>query len=126
MQPGRDIFKKVCWHLHLAAAIPSTYDEYKAARLTHIKFEEIMRRETHQLKSILNPGDLYVWDNFRLLYSREEVCKSTPCQATACSICSISREGISRFIFCRSIELTVRTLKACKVALLTPVILQWT
>ena len=32
-----------------------------------------MRRDTHQLKLVLKPGDLYVWDNFRLLHGREKV-----------------------------------------------------
>ena len=32
-----------------------------------------MRRETHPLKLVLKPGDLCIWDNFRLLRGRERI-----------------------------------------------------
>ena len=74
MQPGSsDQVKRIRWHPNLTGYLLSTYDEYKATRLAHQKFQEIIRRETHQLKIILKPGDLYVWDNFRLLHGREKV-----------------------------------------------------
>ena len=74
MQPGsRDQVKRFRWHPNLTGYLLSTYDEYEAVRLAHQKLQEIMRRETHQLKVILKPGDLYVWDNFRLLHGREKV-----------------------------------------------------
>lgn len=38
-----------------------------------MKFQEIVRRDTHQLKLVFKPGDIYVWDNFRLLHGRERV-----------------------------------------------------
>lgn len=37
----------------------------------HQQFQEILRMDTHQLKLVLKPGDLYVWDNFRLMHGRE-------------------------------------------------------
>ena len=74
MQPGvPDQVKRVRWHPNLTGSLLSPYDEYKEARLAHHKFQEIIRRDTHQLKLILKPGDLYIWDNFRLLHGREKV-----------------------------------------------------
>ncbi|CAF9921090.1 MAG: hypothetical protein ALECFALPRED_001711 [Alectoria fallacina] len=74
MQPGSsDDVKRVRWHPNLTGSLLSPYDEYKEARLAHLKFQEILRRDTHQLKLVLKPGDLYVWDNFRLLHGREKV-----------------------------------------------------
>ena len=61
------------WHPNLTCSLLSPYDEYKEARLAHQKFQEIIQRDTHKLKMILRPGDLYIWDNFRLLLGRESV-----------------------------------------------------
>ena len=74
MEPGsQDQVKRVRWHPNLTGSLLSPYDEYQQARLAHQKFDEIMRRDTHQLKLIFKPGDLYIWDNFRLLHGRERV-----------------------------------------------------
>lgn len=73
MQPGTDQVKRIRWHPNLTGSLLAPYDEYKEARLAHQKFQEIIRRDTHQLKMILKPGDLYIWDNFRLLHGRENV-----------------------------------------------------
>ena len=35
-----------------------------------------MRRDTHQLKLVFKPWDLYLWDNLRLLLGREKVLKT--------------------------------------------------
>ena len=35
-----------------------------------------MRRDTHQLKLVFKPWDLYVWDHLRLLRGREKVLKT--------------------------------------------------
>lgn len=73
-QPGYpDQVKRGRWHPNLTGYLLSSYDEYKEARLAFQKYQEIMRRDTHQLRMILKPGDLYVWDNFRLLHGREKV-----------------------------------------------------
>ena len=73
-QPGfPNQIKRVRWHPNLTGALLGPYDEYKEARLAHQRFQEIMRRGTHQLKLVLGPGDLYIWDNFRLLHGRERV-----------------------------------------------------
>ncbi|CAF9912343.1 hypothetical protein IMSHALPRED_000289 [Imshaugia aleurites] len=73
MQPGTDQVKRIRWHSNLTGSLLSPYDEYKGARLAHQKFQEILRRNTHQLKMMLKPGDLYIWDNFRLLHRREKL-----------------------------------------------------
>ena len=74
MHPGYpDRVKRIRWHPNLTGSVLSPYDEYKDARLAHLKMQEIMRRDTHQLKMKLKPGDLYLWDNFRLLHGREMV-----------------------------------------------------
>ena len=41
------------------------------------RFQEILRRDSHQLKRNLNAGDLYLWDNFRLLRGRERVLETS-------------------------------------------------
>jgi len=71
MQPGTNQVKYFRWHSNLISSLLTPYDSYKEARLAHQKFQEILRRDTHQLKLVLEPGDLYVWDNFRLLHGRE-------------------------------------------------------
>ncbi|KAI4283605.1 MAG: hypothetical protein L6R35_005109 [Caloplaca aegaea] len=73
MQPGTDQFKRIRWHPNLTGSLLAPYDSYKEARLAHQRFQEILRRDTQQLKMQLNPGDLYIWDNFRLLHGREKV-----------------------------------------------------
>ena len=73
MQPGTDQVKRVRWHPNLIGSLLTSYDEYKEARLAHQKLQEIIRGDTHQLKMILKPGDLYIRDNFRLLHGRENV-----------------------------------------------------
>ncbi|KAI4281856.1 MAG: hypothetical protein L6R35_005540 [Caloplaca aegaea] len=73
MQPGTDRFKRIRWHPNLTGSLLAPYDSYKEARLAHQRFQEILRRDTQQLKIQLNPGDLFIWDNFRLLHGREKV-----------------------------------------------------
>ena len=73
-QPGRPgELKRIRWHPNLTGSLLAPYEDYKKARLAHRKFQEILRRDTHQLKRVLSPGDLYIWDNFRLLHGRERV-----------------------------------------------------
>ena len=73
-QPGfPNQIKRVRWHPNLTGALLAPYSEYTEARLAHQRFQEIMRRDTHQLKLVLKAGDLYIWDNFRLLHGRERV-----------------------------------------------------
>lgn len=73
-QPGYpNQIKRVRWHPNLTGALLALYNEYIEARLAHQRFQEIMRRDTHQLKLVLKAGDLYLWDNFRLLHGRERV-----------------------------------------------------
>ncbi|KAL8719956.1 MAG: hypothetical protein Q9225_003104 [Loekoesia sp. 1 TL-2023] len=72
--PGApDEVKRFRWHPNLTGSLLASYDSYKAARAAYQKFQEVLRRPTHQLKMQLKPGDLYIWDNFRLLHGRERV-----------------------------------------------------
>ena len=73
-QPGYpDQIKRVRWHPNLTGALLAPYDEYEPARQAHQRFQEILRRDSHQLTLVLWPGDLYIWNNFRLLHGRERV-----------------------------------------------------
>jgi trimethyllysine dioxygenase len=74
MQPGYPSqVKRVRWHPHLTGSLLAPFDSFQNARRAHQKFQEIARRDTHQLKVTLKPGDLYIWDNFRILHGRERV-----------------------------------------------------
>jgi trimethyllysine dioxygenase len=61
------------WHPHLAGYLLTPFDTFAKSRTAHRKFQEIMRRDSHMLKIELRPGDLYVWDNFRILHGREKI-----------------------------------------------------
>ncbi|MCJ1384718.1 hypothetical protein MMC17_007836 [Xylographa soralifera] len=77
MHPGSsDKIKRIRWHPHLTGSLLASFDTFGKARRAHQRFQEVMRRETHQLKVLLNPGDLYLWDNFRVLHGRERVLKA--------------------------------------------------
>lgn len=71
--PGTNDFKRVRWHPNFIANILGPYDKYLESRAAQQKFLEIMRRPTHQLSLDLGPGDLFIWDNFRVLHGREKV-----------------------------------------------------
>ena len=73
MHPGSDQVKRARWHPNLTGSLLVPYDEYKQARLAHQKFQDIIRRDSHQLKLLFKPGDYYIWDNFRMLHGRERV-----------------------------------------------------
>ena len=73
MQPGSNQVKRFRWHPNLTGSLLAPYDKYHEVRLAHQRFQEILRRDTHQLKIAFRPGDFYVWDNFRLLHGRETV-----------------------------------------------------
>lgn len=75
MYPGTRQVKRVRWHPHLSGSLLAPFDQFDIARQAHQKFHEIMRRETHQLKVCLQPGDLYIWNNFTILHGRERVLK---------------------------------------------------
>jgi alpha-ketoglutarate-dependent taurine dioxygenase len=65
--------KCVRWHPHLAGYLLSPFEEFDRAHRAHCKFQEIMCRDSHMLRIVLRPGDLYVWDNFRILHGREKI-----------------------------------------------------
>ncbi|KAI0968294.1 hypothetical protein F4678DRAFT_474788 [Xylaria arbuscula] len=60
-------------HLHLLGSLVTPFDDFDMARQAYQKYQEILRRPTHQLKVLFKPGDLYIWDNFRTLHGRESV-----------------------------------------------------
>ncbi|KAL1963018.1 hypothetical protein VTN77DRAFT_8766 [Rasamsonia byssochlamydoides] len=74
LTPGcPDKVKRVRWHPHLTGWLLSPFGRYPHARAAHQKFQEIVRRDTHQLKVVLKSGDLYIWNNFKILHRRERV-----------------------------------------------------
>ena len=74
MQPGSDgDFKRVRWHPNFIGSLLCPYEEYDSARLAQQRFRDIMRRPTHQLTLRLEPGDMFIWNNFKILHGREKV-----------------------------------------------------
>lgn len=72
LEPGsKDIIKRFRWHQDLTQSLLAPYDDYKQARLAHVKMQEIMCRNSHQYKIPFEPGDLYIWNNFHMLHGRE-------------------------------------------------------
>jgi trimethyllysine dioxygenase len=65
--------KRFRWHPHLTGSLLSRYDDFAEARLAHRTFQEIMCRDSHLFRFVFKPGDLYIWDNFRVLHGRERV-----------------------------------------------------
>jgi alpha-ketoglutarate-dependent taurine dioxygenase len=73
-KPGfPDRLKCIRWHPHLAGYPLTPFEEYERARAAHVKFEEIMYQDSHMIRTELKPGDMYIWDNFRILHGREKV-----------------------------------------------------
>jgi trimethyllysine dioxygenase len=73
-QPGfPNKIKRFRWHPHLGGFLLAPYDKFQEANLAYRTFQEILRRPTHQLRVEFKPGDMYIWDNFRILHGREKV-----------------------------------------------------
>lgn len=73
-RPGfPDQIRRFRWHPHLSGSLITSFETYAQARIAHQKFQEIGRRDSHLLKVFFQPGDLYIWDNFRILHGREQV-----------------------------------------------------
>jgi trimethyllysine dioxygenase len=68
-----DKIKRFKWHPHLTGSLQSSYDDLKEARAAHRTFQEIMSRDTHLFRLVMKPGDLFIWDNFRILHGRNRV-----------------------------------------------------
>ncbi|OAL53487.1 Clavaminate synthase-like protein [Pyrenochaeta sp. DS3sAY3a] len=64
---------RFCWHPHFVGSLLSSFSNYSIARLAHQKFQEVMDRDTHQLRITFKPGDMYLFDNFLILHGREKV-----------------------------------------------------
>lgn len=74
MHPGfPNQIKRFRWHPHLTGSLLSRYDDFVEARVAYRTFQEIMCRDSHLFKFAFKPGDLYIWDNFRVLHGRERV-----------------------------------------------------
>ena len=74
MQPGTDGgFQRVRWRPNFEGSLLCPYEEYHEARLAQQRFREIMRRPTHQLALKLKPGDMSIWNSFKVLHGREKV-----------------------------------------------------
>ena len=69
------VVKRVRWHPNLTGSLLCPYEAYAETRKAHQVFQRILQRDTHQIKKTLKPGDLYIWDNFRVLHGREKVFK---------------------------------------------------
>jgi len=71
-----DQVRGVRWHPHLTGYLLTPFGEFERAREAHCKFQEIMRRNTHMVRTLFRSGDLYLWNNFRLLHGREATLES--------------------------------------------------
>lgn len=65
--------KCIRWHPHLMGYLLSPFASYATARKAQCKFQEIMYRDSHMVRTRLQPGDMYLWDNFRILHGREKI-----------------------------------------------------
>jgi trimethyllysine dioxygenase len=63
------------WNPHQVGSLLSPFSQFPTSLLAHRNFQEIASRDTHQLKVRFKPGDMYLWDNFRVLHGRERVLK---------------------------------------------------
>ena len=56
-----------------APALLCPFDEFTTSLEAHRKYQEIMNRPSHQLKLRLEPGDMYLMDNYRVFHGRDRV-----------------------------------------------------
>lgn len=63
------------WHPHLAGALLCPFAQFPEALRAHRAFQEIADRDTHQLRVRFVPGDMYLFDNHRVLHGRARVLK---------------------------------------------------
>lgn len=74
MQPGfPSQIKRFRWHPHLTGSLLSSYDDFPEARIAHRTFQKIMNRDSRLFRFTFKPGDLYIWDNSRILHGRQRV-----------------------------------------------------
>ena len=77
LQPGSThAVKRVRWHPHFSGSCLSAFDKFHKAREAHQRFQEIMRDSDHQLLLRMEPGDMYLWNNFLVLHGRESIVES--------------------------------------------------
>lgn len=63
------------WHPHYVGSLLAPFSEFNKSLTAHRKFQEIMERDSHILRVKLNPGDLYIMDNYKIFHGRERVLK---------------------------------------------------
>lgn len=73
LYPGTKKIKRIKWHPHLAGWIHSSFEYYNQAITSYQKFQEIIMRPSIKLEVLMKPGDLYLWNNFRVLHGRQNV-----------------------------------------------------
>jgi len=64
------------WNPHQVGALLCPFHSFPTALRAHRKFQEISSRDTHQLKVKFKPGDMYLWDNHKVLHGRDKVLKT--------------------------------------------------
>jgi trimethyllysine dioxygenase len=64
------------WNPHQVGSLLCPFPAFPTALRAHRKFQEISSRDTHQLKVKFTPGDMYLWDNHKVLHGRERVLKA--------------------------------------------------
>lgn len=73
LYPGSQRIRRIKWHPHLIGWINSSFNEYPKAFTASQKLQQIMMRPDIQIKLEMKPGDLYIWNNFRILHGRQSV-----------------------------------------------------
>jgi trimethyllysine dioxygenase len=61
------------WNPHQVGSLLSPFAQFPTALRAHRKFQEVASRDSHRLKVRFRPGDMYLWDNFKVLHGRERV-----------------------------------------------------
>lgn len=65
-----DRVKRIRWHPHLVGPL-KFFHNYQNIRMAVQKFQSIMLRPEIKMELPLEAGDLYLWNNFRLLHGRQ-------------------------------------------------------
>ncbi len=72
--PGKpNQVKRIKWHPHLIGWPCCSFADYEQVIAALQKFQSIMLRPEIKLEVTMNPGDMYIWNNFRILHGRQSV-----------------------------------------------------
>lgn len=61
------------WNPHQVGSLLGPYEQFPIAVQAHRKFQEVSMRDTHLLRVKFQPGDMYLWNNHKVLHGREKV-----------------------------------------------------